>query len=86
MANVSTFQRANVKDRQPFKAKPPRAWSHQDDLKANVGKTMRLMFVDEVVIQGTLVTADQFTLKIARSDKSVVTYFKSGMISFEVIA
>lgn len=52
--------------RHSTRPKKPKAWSHQDDLKALVGKQVRLIVANrEHAVIGKLVQADQFTLKVA---------------------
>lgn len=59
-------------------------WSHQDELEALKGKRLRITTADGHFFFGTLVEADQFTIKVDRTDglKPVVV-FKSGLTSFQ---
>lgn len=75
-----TFDKRPQKSPKPFK---PKAWTHQDDLRAQCGKGIFIRFMNGVGIEGTLISADQFTLKImVNSSKSVVTYFKHAVESY----
>lgn len=65
----------------------PKAWSHQDDLKDAVGKTVALLFSDGTVKAGPLVAADQFTLKVrivVTDGQSVMTFFKSALVAYGI--
>lgn len=72
------FSVENRSDRRPIK---PAAWNHQNDLKELVGKRVRLALLNGQVPEGTLVAADQFTLKLSIGGR-VTVYFKSATISF----
>lgn len=65
--------------RQKFKAK---GWSHQSDLAAAIGQTI-ILHTDKEFLRGTLVAADQFTIKIGMDEGDVVV-FKSALKSFTV--
>jgi len=75
----STFTVERKSDRKTYK---PKAWSHQDDLKYMKGRTVDIYLTQGAVITGLLLDSDQFTLKIEHKDKSVMTYFKSGLVAF----
>lgn len=63
----------------------PRAWNHQDDLKALRGKKIIFRLREDVEnLTGVLIDADQFTLKLeyissATGNKSTLTYFKHAL-------
>jgi hypothetical protein len=80
-ATTRTIEVARKGERQKFK---PKAWSHQDELKEAVGKTVRMAFLDDSSATGVLVSADAFTLRV-RDEQSVFTYFKHSMIGYEVM-
>jgi hypothetical protein len=64
----------------------PKAWSHQDELKQAVGKTVKLYHLAEdgtAYSAGELVSADAFTLRV-RHQQSVLTYFKHGIVAYEI--
>lgn len=77
------------------KPKPkPKAWSHQNDLTAAKGKQIQI-HTHEGMVNGTLLDADQFTIKVrttlndgdylaAQKDQSIVTYFKSALTGFTI--
>lgn len=72
-------------EQKPFKPKP---WSHQSDLRAQVGKTL-ILWIDGEPLHGVLVEADQFTLKmrpIGVNGKSSVTYFKHAITAYTIEA
>lgn len=64
--------------RQPYK---PKAWNHQDELKAALGREITVHF-DGRSHTGTLVAADQFTIKVSRNDQSALTYFKGNLLGY----
>lgn len=74
--------------RKPF-PKKERAWSHQDELKANIGKII-IVHTTNGTIQAKLLAADAYTIKVDHvwisSDgderKSILTYFKHSVIGF----
>lgn len=71
--------------RQPFKAK---AWSHQDDLKAAIGKDIAISFSAEDKERYRLLGADQFTLKVGDPsgvNKSALTFFKGNLLGYEIL-
>jgi len=70
-----------------FKASKPKTWSHQDDLQAAIGKKIRIKTLDESdPIEGTLVAADQFSLKLSRNDSAYFSvYYKSSLTYFMVL-
>jgi len=71
--------------RTPLKPPKPRAWSHQDDLKAWKGERVSLHFADSRPgVVGKLVEADQFTIKIVSETLGAreEVYFKSALRSF----
>lgn len=60
-----------------------RQWSHQDDLKALLNKKVTILFLDDTTFNGTLLAADQFTVKIELSDASASrVFFKSALQGF----
>jgi hypothetical protein len=67
----------------PKKEKP---WSHQDDLKALIGKNIAIEFIS---LRGQfdtyfLVAADAYAVKIVNpKDKSVLTYFKHQIAGYK---
>lgn len=69
-------------------AKPPK-WSHQDDLVRAV-RERRIVALhiltgpDRVTITGQLLQADNFALKVAVGDKSVITYYKHAIVGYEI--
>lgn len=68
--------------RKPILSKP-KAWSHQDDLKALKGQRVALTLVNGNIFAGVLLDADQFTIKLLADDtQSVVTYYKHILASF----
>jgi hypothetical protein len=66
----------------------PKRWSHQDELDAMIGKEVCVTFLhgDPGVswIKGMLVAADAFTLQLAVGNKSVMTYFKHGILYYNL--
>ena len=63
----------------------PKAWNHQDDLKAGVGRPIYIVHRDGTKAWGDLAAADQFTLKLihdAPEGKSAVTYFKHDLAAY----
>lgn len=65
--------------RRPMKPKP---WSHQDELLAMRGKRVRLSFRDVgaiVVMDGLLLEADQFALKMLLDDQSTLIVWKHDL-------
>jgi len=64
----------------------PKAWNHQDDLKGLIGKWVNLVLANGEIVEGTLVAADQFTIKISEKwDDGTsfdAVYFKSSLTSF----
>jgi hypothetical protein len=69
-------------ERRPSKPKP---WSHQDDLRTMIGKSVVLIFVDPKFgsVCGVLAAADQFTLQLrVDGHKSPMTYFKHAIVAF----
>lgn len=80
---MPSFTRESLNERSKFK---PKAWSHQDDLKALIGKRVKLTrvaYTGTTYDYGKLVAADQFTLKLQAPTGHVCVYFKSAFISFE---
>jgi hypothetical protein len=67
--------------RQPMK---PRAWSHQDDLKAGIGRQITVMFAGGGNRTGKLIAADQFTIKLAGNGQSALTYCKGNLLGYEI--
>ncbi|UIN38308.1 hypothetical protein [Methylobacterium oryzae] len=65
--------------RQPMK---PRAWNHQDELKAGVGRDVTLALLDGTTRRGKLVAADQFTIKAAIGNQSALTFFKGNLLGY----
>ncbi|MCP1540036.1 hypothetical protein [Methylorubrum extorquens] len=69
----------------------PKAWNHQDELKAHYGKGIALLLPDGATKTGVLVAADQFAVKVELpgSDgkgKSALTFLKgSGFIAYGLI-
>lgn len=85
-----SFKRESAGERRPFKPKPPKRWSHQDDLTAAKGKRIEIMFGVEDGIAGEVLDADQFAIKIQVSNsdnsiKSVLTVFKHDIRFFRVV-
>jgi hypothetical protein len=79
-------------ERKPFKPKPPKKWSHQDQLESLKGKEIMVcIFGPENPIRGVLLEADQFTIQLevenafASGVKSVLTYFKSQVVFFAAV-
>ena len=66
--------------RQPMK---PKAWNHQDELKAAVGREITLFFGD-TSRRGKLLGADQFTIKVSFNYQSAMTYFKGNLASYRI--
>lgn len=62
------------------KAKPPR-WSHQRELEALRGRQVVLVGPDRNCYVGTLVAADQFTIKVRRGDETM-TWFKHSILGY----
>lgn len=61
----------------------PKRWSHQDDLEGLRGQRIEINLNDGTSYNGTLLEADQFTLKIqADNVLSAVTVFKSVMTDY----
>jgi hypothetical protein len=79
-------------ERKPFKPKPPKKWSHQDQLESLKNKEIYFQVVDrDNGIKGVLLEADQFTIQVevehflATDVKSVLTYFKSQVVFFTAV-
>lgn len=71
----------------PNREKKPRAWSHQDELQALRGKTIIYCVLDEGIQSGTLLEADQFTIKVKKQGfKSSIVVFKSSLTYFSEAA
>lgn len=82
-----------MKTRQKLGMPKPKRWSHQHDLDASLGKRITLLVQGGRPIEGTLIAADQYTLKIesngltwendsliiAPKSKSILTIFKSSI-------
>lgn len=65
----------------------PKAWSHQEDLTAAYGKPIVLELLDGTLVNGNLVSADQFSLKVSKQDSAYFTvYYKSSLTSYSVQA
>lgn len=82
--SVQFERRGPAAPRTPFK---PKAFNHQDDLKDAVGKQVVLVTLRGTTVEGELLGADQFTIKIRRCDvesKSVLTWFKHALASYGV--
>jgi hypothetical protein len=67
--------------RQPMK---PRAWNHQDELKAGAGRDVTLFLLDGTTGRAKLVAADQFTIKVWFVDHSSLTYFKGNLLGYRI--
>ena len=80
MKNFEGKARSFDRDRS-FKPKKPRKWQHQDELEANVGKPIMLVFLDDQELKGKLVAADQFTIKI-ECKSGQPTFFKHSLGSY----
>jgi hypothetical protein len=68
--------------RQKISMPKQKRWSHQDDLEGLVGKNITVSILDIGHVNGTLMAADQFTLKlkIQNADKVLFrTFFKSAL-------
>lgn len=80
-----SFSVERKSERRPFK---PKAWSHQDELKAAVGKVVVLRLVDQAdPVIGTLMAADAFALSIrVGNSQSTRTYYKHALVSYVVEA
>ncbi|WLR91026.1 hypothetical protein [Shinella zoogloeoides] len=82
--------RPNKKKTITLKESRPKSWSHQDDLTAAIGKKIRLMRAPMPNIEGKVLAADQFTVKVEVQSPSgalsAVVVFKSALTSFEVLA
>jgi hypothetical protein len=80
------FTSERLKQRRPVE---PKKWSHQQDLNNLMGKKITITFAGAIGANdfavGVLTGADQFTIQLLQ-DKSVVTYFKHDMRSFEASA
>lgn len=76
---------------------PMPRWSHQQELDSMMGKEITISFksqsferIGEVVqcsaehVTGMLVNADSFTIQLGTVNKSVVTYFKHDIRSYEL--
>lgn len=64
---------------------PMPTWSHQRELESLIGKEIYLYFHDDsnLFTSGMVIAADQFTIQLANSRKSVMTYFKHAIRSYE---
>lgn len=62
----------------------PKTWSHQDDLTDLVGKKIFVTNIRGDEYFGTLLAADQFTLKVKPdyAQAKIVVIFKSALIDF----
>jgi hypothetical protein len=64
----------------------PKRWSHQDEL-ANA-KDKRIVIyntIDHGYDEYKLIDADQFTLKVLLSDKSILTVFKHAITGYKIV-
>jgi len=71
-----------------LKESKPKRWTHQDDLMAAIGKHIKLTTLAGANIDGELLAADQFSIKVLPTgmpDLSfAVVVYKSALTSFEV--
>ena len=58
----------------------PKAWSHQNEIKISTGKSIKIVFADNSVVIGTLLEADQFTIKVkvTKGDATMARYVSAG--------
>lgn len=76
------FEKRKFQGFAPKKSKPA-GWSHQHDLAALRGKKVLLSLIDGEQIQGELLEADQFTLKMkTRGADRIIVIYKSALIYF----
>lgn len=76
-------------ERRPMgiKAPKPKAWSHQADLSAAIGKSI-IVKLPSGSVSGVLQEADAYCLKILCSidgRKSLLTYFKHAIVYYSVM-
>lgn len=78
------IQQDFAKRRQNGRPNKPKAWSHQDDLKALVGQIIKIQLPGGATMLGKLENADAYTLKLSFPDKdqSTLIYFKSALLAF----
>lgn len=78
------IQQDFAKRRQNGRPIKPKAWSHQDDLKALVGQAIKIQLPSGATMIGKLESADAYTLKLSfpQQDQSALTYFKSALLAF----
>jgi hypothetical protein len=76
-----SVERRGHTGRVPFK---PKAWSHQDDLREGRGKIIQLGITGREPIEGVLLEADQFTIKLQHvaNPKKISVFFKSAVAGF----
>ena len=83
---VAFERRSATGPRTPLKSKP-KAWSHQDELKAGRGKKITLTHVSGETVVGKLLEADQFTIKVLHvvgNGQSALTYFKHDLCGYVI--
>jgi hypothetical protein len=75
--------------RHKLQAPKVKAWNHQDELKALIGRKLRVARSNYVEFEAELVNADQFTLQLRVSDEfghqSTLTVFKSALAGYMAI-
>lgn len=86
----------DMRNRPPRPKQKPRKWQHQDELEASIGKVITLYrsaaagggrvpgHAEPTVIEGVLVAADQFTIKVRFRAGNEVTHFKHALNSYVV--
>jgi hypothetical protein len=73
-------RRDNGTKRTPLK---PKAWNHQDELRSYRGRNVRVVFMDQDPVEGVLLEADQFTIKMHTKQHDLdMIFFKSALVGF----
>jgi hypothetical protein len=80
------------RDCRPRPPRPPRErrWSHQDDLTAAIGKKVSAFTTGNLIVDGRLLAADQFTVKIDYVDPTdeisgQTVFFKHAIVGFRIL-
>lgn len=63
-----------------------KAWRHEDELRASLGRTITLYGPTEWTVTGKLVNVDQYTIQLSvpKHDNSIFTYYKSALLGFSI--
>jgi len=87
MSQPQVFKAREVFKRDRLKIKPPKpkSWSHDDDLAEAKGKSVSLFLLNrEEPINGVLLEADKFALKLVSDNQSILTFYKHAIESYGI--